>query len=59
MTREEFAYHWMNANNFISRSGEWDWTKQVFIELLGTVYDLQQQINELQEKQNDSYTRDQ
>jgi len=50
MTREEFAHNWMKGNDFISKSGEWDWTKQVWIEMLGSIYDLQQQIAELQEK---------
>lgn len=49
MTREEFAVRWMDGNRFIC-NGEWVWTQGVMKELLGSLYDLQQQISELQEK---------
>lgn len=55
MTREQFVDNYLKSVDAVVYR-EPSPTVKVIIQLIESVYDLQQQINELQEKQNDSNT---
>ncbi len=57
MTREQFVENYLKTVD-ATVYGEPCPTVKVINQLIESIYDLQQQINELQEKQNDSYTND-
>jgi len=52
MTREQFVENYLNAVNATVYK-EPSPTVRVVTQLIESIYDLQQQINELQEKQNE------
>jgi len=57
MTRERFVENYLKAVD-ATVYGEPSPTVRVVTQLIQSVYDLQQQINDLQEKQDDSYKND-